>query len=244
MSQLTGKNFEGVQIERRLVGKGLAHDSALKHVSGAAAYIDDLPELPGTLHAAFILSPVAHGKLNGVDLSEALASKGVAAAVLASDIPGHNDIGPILKHELLFAEFIVDYRGAIIGAIAADTMANAIKAAKKVKLDIAPLQPVLDVESAHQLGLYVQPPQTASRLLGAKTTSISKLILPTRFPVKTMRCWCTLPPSIRLKCSTMWRACWVFRPAKWSAKSGAWAAGSAARKASPPTLPPLLRCWP
>ena len=149
-------------IERRLVGKGLAHDSALKHVSGVATYIDDMPELPGTLHAAFILSPVAHGKLNSVDVSEALASNGVAAVVLAKDIPGHNDIGPILKHELLFAESIVDYRGAIIGAIAADTMANAIKAAKKVKLDIAPLPPVLDVETAHERGLYVQPPQTVA----------------------------------------------------------------------------------
>jgi xanthine dehydrogenase large subunit len=149
-------------LARRLVGKGLAHDSAMKHVTGSATYIDDMPELPGTLHAALILSPFAHGKLKSVDLGDALASHGVAKAVLAADIPGHNDIGPILKHEPLFAESIVDFRGCVIGVIAADTMANAVKAARKVKLDIEPLTPVLDVETAHQNKSYVQPSQTVA----------------------------------------------------------------------------------
>lgn len=51
-------------ITRRLVGKGIAHDSALKHVTGRATYIDDMPELPGTLHAALILSPLPMASSN------------------------------------------------------------------------------------------------------------------------------------------------------------------------------------
>jgi xanthine dehydrogenase large subunit len=43
------------------------HESARAQVAGAATYIDDIPEIKGTLHAAPILSTVAHGKLNGVD---------------------------------------------------------------------------------------------------------------------------------------------------------------------------------
>ena len=39
------------------------HDSALKHVTGQALYIDDMPEPAGTLHAALVLSPIAHGRL-------------------------------------------------------------------------------------------------------------------------------------------------------------------------------------
>ncbi len=146
-------------IERRIVGKGLAHDSALKHVTGAAVYIDDMPELPGTLHAALILSPVAHGKLKSIDTSAALAMPGVVRIVLAADIPGHNEVGPILQGELLFANDIVDCRGCIIGAVAAETMAQAVKAAHAVKLDIEPLAAVLDVEAAHAAKSYVQPSQ-------------------------------------------------------------------------------------
>ncbi|MGB8816316.1 MAG: xanthine dehydrogenase molybdopterin binding subunit, partial [Rhizobiaceae bacterium] len=149
-------------LERRLVGKGLAHDSAMKHVTGTAAYIDDMPELPGTLHAALILSPVAHGKLRSVDTSAALSMPGVVRVVLAGDIPGHNEIGPILHGELLFANDIVDYRGCIIGAVAAQTMAQAVKAAHAIKLDIEPLPAVLDVEAAHSAKSYVQPSQTVS----------------------------------------------------------------------------------
>ena len=49
------------------VGQGLPHESAALHVSGRAAYTDDLPELAGTLHAALGLSPVAHGWLRAID---------------------------------------------------------------------------------------------------------------------------------------------------------------------------------
>ena len=41
------------------LGASLPHESAHLHVAGAAPYVDDLPELAGTLHAALGLSPVA-----------------------------------------------------------------------------------------------------------------------------------------------------------------------------------------
>lgn len=37
-------------------GQARAHESAALHVLGEAPYTDDLPELQGTLHAAFGLS--------------------------------------------------------------------------------------------------------------------------------------------------------------------------------------------
>ena len=52
-------------------GQPLPHESAVLHVTGEAAFTDDLPELRGTLYAALVTSPVAHGSLvgphNGVD---------------------------------------------------------------------------------------------------------------------------------------------------------------------------------
>lgn len=146
-------------IQRSVVGHGLAHDSAVKHVSGDAAYIDDMTEMPGTLHAALVISPVAHGRLNAIDPAKALAMPGVKGFVAAADIPGHNDIGPILHGEPLFAEEIVDYLGQPIGAIAAETFEQAVKAARAVGLDIDELEPALDVEAAHKAGSYVMPPQ-------------------------------------------------------------------------------------
>ena len=55
-------------MDASAVGKPLAHDSAHLHVSGTAAYTDDLPEPRDLLHLAVGMSPIAHGKLRGVNL--------------------------------------------------------------------------------------------------------------------------------------------------------------------------------
>ena len=47
------------------------------HVQGSAAYIDDMPAPKGTLHVAFALSEVAHGKINKIDISSAKEAEGV-----------------------------------------------------------------------------------------------------------------------------------------------------------------------
>ena len=153
-------NVEAKIVHRSIVGKGIAHDSAARHVAGEAAYIDDMPELPGTLHAAFVLSPVAHGRLVGIDASAALAMPGVVGIWSAKNIPGHNEVGPILHGETLFAEGIVDYEGRVVAAVAATDFETAYRAAKRVKLDIEALDPVLDVEEAHRKKSYVLPAQT------------------------------------------------------------------------------------
>jgi len=152
-------NIDVKTVQRSVVGHGIAHDSAAKQIAGEASYVDDMAELPGTLHAALVISPVAHGKLKGIDPAKALAMPGVAAFVAAADIPGHNDVGPVLPNEPLFAEDIVDYVGQPIGAFAAETYEQAVKAARAVALDIEELEPVLDVETAHAKGSYVMPPQ-------------------------------------------------------------------------------------
>ncbi len=147
-------------IQRTHVGKGIAHDSAKKHVSGEAIYIDDMPELPGTLHAALITSPIAHGRLKSIDAAAALAMEGVVAFVSAKDVPGHNDIAPILSGEELFASESLEYLGHPIGCIAAETLEQAIKAAKAVAIDFEELEPVLDIEAAHEKKSYALAPQT------------------------------------------------------------------------------------
>lgn len=72
----------------RAAGVSRHHESARAQVAGGATYIDDIPEVRGTLHAAPICSPVAHGRLRGIDATAALALPGVRGIVDARDIPG------------------------------------------------------------------------------------------------------------------------------------------------------------
>ena len=86
------------------VGVAVPHESAHLHVAGAAPYIDDLPELAGTLHAALGLSPLAHGRLLAIDLDTLRAQPGVVDVISAADIPGPNDCGPIVHDDPILAE--------------------------------------------------------------------------------------------------------------------------------------------
>src|SRR5262245_51307610 len=87
----------------------VAHDSAVGHVTGRALYLDDMPTVPGTLEAALVLSPHAHARIVGLDLSRACAAPGAVAAIAAADIPGRNDIAPIRSDEPLLPPEIVEY---------------------------------------------------------------------------------------------------------------------------------------
>ncbi|MBX9588582.1 MAG: xanthine dehydrogenase molybdopterin binding subunit [Hyphomonadaceae bacterium] len=145
------------------VGASIRHDSAVGHVTGRAIYVDDMPTAAGALEAVLVLSPHPHARIRSIDVARARAAPGVVAVVSAADIPGKNDIGPILREEPLLAAGLVEYEGQPVAAVAARTLAEARWAAKLVVVDAEPLPAVLSIEEAIARELYVSPPQTMRR---------------------------------------------------------------------------------
>jgi xanthine dehydrogenase large subunit len=117
-------------------------------VSGEALYIDDLPEPAGTLYAAVGLSAKAHAEILRMDLDEVRAAPGVALVVTAEDVPGSNDIGPVFPGDPLFAESVVEYAGQALFAVAATTVEQARRAARRAAVDYRELEAILTVEDA------------------------------------------------------------------------------------------------
>ena len=142
------------------VGVPHPHESAHLHVAGEATYVDDMPELAGTLHAAFGLSPVAHGRLKTIDLGAVRALPGVVDAFGADAIPGRNDCGPIVHDDPILAEGTVSYLGQPVFVVLAHTRDAARRAAAVAKRVIAvdSLPPVLTARDAHAMQQYVLPP--------------------------------------------------------------------------------------
>ncbi|MDM7950021.1 xanthine dehydrogenase molybdopterin binding subunit [Hydrogenophaga sp.] len=141
----------------RAAGQSQPHESARAQVEGAATYIDDIPEVRGTLHAAPVCSPVAHGILRGVDVSATLAMPGVRAVIDAGDIPGDPMLAAFAHDEPVFALDTVQFVGQVIALVVADDAMTARRAARQVLLDIEPLDAVLSVHEAHALEHYVLP---------------------------------------------------------------------------------------
>src|SRR5690606_5482836 len=108
------------------------HESGHLHVTGAARYVDDLPEPSGVLHARGVVSPHAHARITAIDPSRALALPGVEAVLTAADIPGHNDIAPVAGDEELLASTEVHCIGQTVAVVVAHTEAVAREAAKLV----------------------------------------------------------------------------------------------------------------
>ncbi|MDR3672589.1 MAG: molybdopterin-dependent oxidoreductase [Holophaga sp.] len=134
-------------------------DSA-NHVRGRSIYVNDIPVMEGTLYGVVFGSPVAHGRLRSVDLSEALACPGVAAILTAKDIPGENQIGSILPDEELFADREVDFMGMPIALVLASSEDLANRARKRIKVDIEERPPLVTARAAHAAGSFICPPRT------------------------------------------------------------------------------------
>jgi xanthine dehydrogenase large subunit len=140
-----------------VVHKPHPHDSARLHVSGAAAYVDDIREPQGTLHMAVGMADKAHGTLLGLDLSAVRAAEGVVAVLTAADIPGKNDIAPVFDDEPLLAHDEILFHGQALFAVAATSRDAARRAVRLAKIDIAEKTPALSVADALETGARVQP---------------------------------------------------------------------------------------
>ena len=159
------------------MGASRIHESARAQVAGTATYIDDIPEARGTLHAAPILSPVAHGRLRGVNTQAAQALPGVRGVVLAADIPGDTLLATFMHDEPIFALDTVQHVGQVIGLVVADSAMAARRAARQVQIDIDPLPAWLDARAAHAAQSYVLPPVVVRRGAADAALAASRHVL-------------------------------------------------------------------
>jgi xanthine dehydrogenase large subunit len=147
-----------------VAGAALPHDSATKHVRGAAAYIDDMVEPAGTLHAVPGAAPIARGRITAMDLAEVKAHPGVVAVLTAADIPGKNDCSPVdFDVDPVIAEGEIEFHGEVVFLVIAETRDAARRAARKAKFETAAEAPVVTVDDALERGEPVMPDYTFER---------------------------------------------------------------------------------
>ena len=150
------KPFEAVHAS-------IPHDSAQRHVAGSALYIDDLPPPAGLLQVYLAQSPHAHARIMAMDLSAVRASPGVIAVLSAADIPGDNDVSPVIRDDRLFADGEVICVGQSLFAVAAETLDQARAAAAKAVIDYEPRRAAITIAQARAEGQTLEPAQRMAR---------------------------------------------------------------------------------
>jgi len=124
------------------------HESAHKHVSGEAIYTDDFAARKNMLEVWPVCAPHARAKILRRDASAARNMPGIAAVLLAEDVPGLNDVGAIRHDEILLADREAFYHSQIIALVVGQTQEACREAAKKVIVEYEPLPPILKIEDA------------------------------------------------------------------------------------------------
>ncbi len=144
-------------------GSAVPHDSSHLHVSGAAAYTDDIPEPRGLLHLAVGMSERPHARIVKLDLDAVRAAAGVVDVMTADDIPGENNCGPVVNDDPIFAPGLVQYVGQAVFAVAATTVTAARRAARLARIEYEDLEPILDPLTALEKRSFVLPSETLAR---------------------------------------------------------------------------------
>ena len=136
------------------------HDSAAKHVTGEALYIDDMPEPHGVLHVHIAQSTVAHAMITKMELAQVAAAHGVAGVFTAADIPGHNDVSPIVGDDPMFADGTISYWGQSLFAVAAETLEQARAAADLAVIEVVAKPAILTIDDAMLAESFLEQPYT------------------------------------------------------------------------------------
>ena len=130
------------------------------HTRGESIYLDDIPETIGTLYGSVFGSPMAHGKIIKLDLTDAIAMEGVIRIFTYKDIPGKNQIGGIVPDEPLLAEDEVHFNGMPVAFVVATSTEIAAAAVKKIKIEIEGLPVVTNPRIAKENGSLIVAPRT------------------------------------------------------------------------------------
>ncbi|MBB3182029.1 xanthine dehydrogenase molybdopterin binding subunit [Variovorax sp. Sphag1AA] len=160
------------QNNKSAVGQPIRHDSAHLHVTGRATYVDDIPELRGTLYAAVGQSARAHARVTSLDLSAVLSAPGVVAVMTAKDIPGKNDCGPMVDDEPILADGLVQCVGQALFSVAARSIEQARRAVRLAIVEYEDLEPIFTVQEAIAAQSFVLPTMHLRR--GDAKPAISK----------------------------------------------------------------------
>ena len=139
------------------VGKSITHESAHLHVSGKANYVDDIPEVEGTLYAGLGLAEIAHGKIINMDLSAVWQAEGVVTVLTGAELL-HNNCGPVVADEPIIATDTVSFFGQVIFVVVAKTYQQAQQASRLAKVTYEALEPILTIEQAIARQSWILPP--------------------------------------------------------------------------------------
>jgi len=135
------------------------HDSSLRHSTGQALYIDDMPEQENLLHGAPVLSKFPCGKIKNINSDKLKNLPFFTKVITAKDIPGNNEIGPIKSGEPVLADESFSFLGQPVAIVLAKTHQEAVYASSLVEIETELTKnPILNLDDAYKKKSFLEKP--------------------------------------------------------------------------------------
>ena len=144
----------------RYFGAPIKRNEDRKLLTGRALFVDDV-ELPRMLHAAFLRSQIAHGRIRRIDVTLARQRTGVVAVYTADDLGAYWQPGPLLvppppidgsvfnqRTQVPLAKDKVRHVGEPLAVVIAESRHLAEDALADIVVELDPLPAVVDLEKA------------------------------------------------------------------------------------------------
>jgi CO/xanthine dehydrogenase Mo-binding subunit len=135
------------KLELGRVGEIVPRVDGIPKVTGEFAYSSDL-QAAGMLWGHTLRSPHAHARIVAIDVSGAVGMPGVHAVLTHDDVPGAKRYGLEFQDQPVLAYDLVRYFGEPVALVAAEHPEQARRAAERIRVEYAPLEPIVDPELA------------------------------------------------------------------------------------------------
>ena len=164
----------------RYIGQPVPRADAQRLLMGRGRFVDDM-QAPRTVHAAFLRSPVAHGRIVSLDVAAARRMPGVVAVITGADLVGVVEpyVG-VLSHlaglrsapQMPMAVGRVRWQGEPVAMVLAQSRAEAEDAVAEIHLDLEDLPAATDMERALDPDAPVIHPEFGSNLAWTRTVNV------------------------------------------------------------------------
>ena len=123
------------QCPRTGIGAPVRRQDGPAKVTGAAVYAGEKAPV-GTLHGVLVTSPIARGRVLGIDTAAARAAKGVTHVLTPDDMPplGRSPVPPAAQSFVPMSDTSIRYEGQPLAIVLAETLEQAEHAAGLVAL--------------------------------------------------------------------------------------------------------------
>ena len=156
-------------MSRTLLGYEVNRTEDPQLLTGQSLFLADRA-IEAMLHAVFVRSGIAHGRLRSVDVSACRLEPGVVDAFTAADLglPDLGDAGQPAITRPVLATDRVRFVGEAVAVVVADSLVHAVDAAEAVVVDIEPLAAIVRADSADDASMPLLFPDHGSNVLGGR----------------------------------------------------------------------------